>query len=588
MRIFKRIFTALISFVITLSLTVSCFGVVFVPVTPTVEGLPGYTLSESFVNETKRYLDNAKTKIIQNGIYNAEAITAWNDFIDAYYEIATQANVAFIMYSSDSSSEAYKSNYLFASESYNDIYALYMKALQAIDNHEQSVGISKDDSFFRDMGESDMNRIRKHTEKVSQLENEVTELQVKYGELASDVFYDESINIYKQIVDKNNQIAIEYGFTNYYDYASDYVYSRDYTNGQLVEFRNNVGKELPSLITTLKGNLESAKAKLTDDDKKLLDGILISAYNKTSVNYWDKYVESYTGANAKTYLKHAFDNKNVMFADGANSKGMAFNAYLPTYKKSYCYFGPGYQDVFTVSHEIGHYYAGLFQEHGTTSMDLNETHSQGNEMLLLEYLSNEITATSFDCLELNKLSGILSTVLVSTIVDEFEYYVYTNPSVIANYTSADFDAKMNEICQNYGGTDFIKTLGNSFDINNYWRLVVAEQPAYYISYATSGISAFNLYIEADASRAEARKIYAKLLEQKSEGLGFAGSLTNAGLTSPFTMTAFEKINYFVFKISPVIPNDSEQDSSIDESSSESIGESDSVNQSNESESLSVA
>ena len=339
---------------------------------------------------------------------------------------------------------------------------------------------------------------------------------------------------------------------------------------------------MPSLITTLNSNLSLFKENLTDGAKNALNGITSSKYDATKINYWNKYVESYNGTDTKIHLTHAFEHKNVMFADGANSNQGAFTAYLPSYDKNFCYFGPNYQDVFTVSHEIGHYYASLFQEQGTTSMDLNEIHSQGNEMLLLEFLSGEIDQSSFKCLELSKLLTILSTTFISTIVDEFEYYVYTNSSAMQSYTSADFDAKMNEICQNYGGIEFVNSIGNGFNINDYWRKVVVEHPVYYLSYATSGIASVSLYLEADASRSEARKIYTKLVEQKSDSLGFVGCLVSAGLSSPFTSETFEDIKSFINNREQGHPSESESESSVEhETTSESESCEESTSTSNE-------
>ncbi|MBR2337631.1 MAG: hypothetical protein IKA61_06780 [Clostridia bacterium] len=570
MKLFKKLFTAVISLILMLSLSASCFGVIFVPVVAPTEGLPGYTLTQDYVNKTNAYLETAKNYTIE-GKSNVDVNTAWNNYVYAYYEVASQANVAFVLYASDASSKAYKDNYLFASEAYNGVYANYMKALQEIHAHEKSSGISSDQSFFKGWDERDLNRILKYTDKVASLENEISELQVEYASISEEEFTEKSVVIYKQIVDKNKQIATEYGFSTYYEYASDYEYGRDYTNGQLTAFRANVAATLPALIVRLKSDLETAKSNLTQKERETLNALTSDSYDSTAVNYWDKYVASYEGLNVKNDFMHAFDNKNVMFADGANSRQMAFNAYMPAYSKSYCYFGPGYQDVFTVSHEIGHYYAGLHIDHGVTSMDLNETHSQGNEMLLLEYLSSELSANAFKALELSKTASILSTVVISTIVDDFEYFVYTND--VSNFTAQDFDSKMNEICQKYGGREFVDTIVT--DINRYWRLIVAEQPLYYISYATSGIASINLYMVADESRSEARQIYTKLIEQAQPELGFAGSLTSAGLVSPFEKSSFDSISAYVSGNTPVQPEEEESESveeDVLEEDSESVEE----------------
>ena len=564
MKNFKRFLTAILSLAIILSISISCFGVIFVPVIQPVEGLPAYTLNEEYVKQTKSYLQTAKNYTINNK--DVEASVEWTNFNLAYYEVASQANVAFVLYASDASNQTYKNNYKFASEAYNEIYSSYMLALQDIYKAEGR------DGFLSSLSDDDLNRILKYSQDIETLENQVNDLQIEYAEISDEQFNEKTVQIYKQIVEVNNQIAIAYGFENYYEYASDYVYGRDYSNQELQEFRLNVGAKLPAIITQLKKDVNDAKEKLAEIEVKNLDKLLSNPYNSTEVNYWDKYVESYGSGEVKNDLSHAFKNNNVLFGNGANSRQMAFTAYMPAYNKSFCYFGPKYQDAFTVAHEIGHYFAGMYVSQGSASMDLNETHSQCNEMLLLEYLSSELNATSFKALELSKLSSILSTVVVSTIVDNFEYYVYTHVEEIKNYTAQDFDNKMNEICNNYGGRTFVDTV--VIDINRYWRLVVAEQPLYYISYATSGVASISLYVEADSSRAGARSIYVSLIKQHLEDKGFEANLTNAGLVSPFKKDAFNRIETFLLGNKVDEPSQSEQESSIEqESSSQSEQES---------------
>ena len=537
MRVFKRVLAAMVSLVILLSFSVSCLGLIFVPLVPNIAGLPSFTLTEDYVEQTLDFLESAKNNTINNS--DVEASADWTNFNYSFYEVASQTNVAYIFYVSDTSNSTYRDNYVFANDAYNEIYSSYMKALQAIYEAQGAEGALS--SFSKD----ELNRVLKYTDKVAELEKEVSDLQMEYASIDEDAenYNEETAKIYKQIVIKNNQIAQSYGFTNYYEYASNYIYDRDYSVKELASFRTNVSNKVPGVIARLKNDLKVAKNSITSKEEDFLKSISYDAYYTTSTNYWEGYVASYE-AEIESELTHAFDNQNVMFANGANSREMAFTAHMPAYNKSFCYFGPKYQDVFTVAHEIGHYFAGRHVEQGTASMDLKETHSQGNEMLLLNYLSNELDESSFKVLELAELSSILSTVLVCTIIDEFEYHVYTND--VNSYTSQDFDRVINNICARYGGDAFVR---NITDINKYWRLVVAEQPLYYISYATSGVAAFSLYVMADENTQTARNAYVKLIQEHNEEGGFVSNLTRAGFTSPFTVDSFVKIENFVYAVS---------------------------------------
>ena len=120
----------MVSLVILLSVSVSCIGLIFVPLMPNIAGLPSFTLTEDYVEQTLDYLESAKNNTINNN--DVEASAAWTSFNYSFYEVASQTNVAFIFYASDTSNSTYRNNYVFANDAYSDIYASYMKALQAI------------------------------------------------------------------------------------------------------------------------------------------------------------------------------------------------------------------------------------------------------------------------------------------------------------------------------------------------------------------------------------------------------------------------------------------------------------------------
>ena len=71
------------------------------------------------------------------------------------------------------------------------------------------------------------------------------------------------------------------------------------------------------------------------------------------------------------------------------------------------------------------------------------------------------------------------------------------------------------------------------DMNAYWRLVVVEQPVYYISYGVSAIAAMNLYTEALVDFENAVNIYCSLVENVDLESGFLGNISAAGLNGPF-------------------------------------------------------
>jgi oligoendopeptidase F len=225
--------------------------------------------------------------------------------------------------------------------------------------------------------------------------------------------------------------------------------------------------------------------------------------------------------------------------DYVEAEDAAFTIYLPSYDRPFCYFGPGYQSVFTVAHEMGHYYSGLYIGLENTPLDLDEIYSQANEMLLLDYLKDELSPNVYQALEIYQLSNILNTIVVGTIVDEIEETVYS-----LNYkplTVQTLDVIISEVCDNYGGIEFLNTNIFSRGVNEYFREVSVRQPIYYLSYATSAVSSLALYKNAKDDRDSARDKYKVLVENVDVTLGLKKCLSRAEFSSPFSEETFTSI-----------------------------------------------
>ena len=93
MKNLKKFALTIISLAVIMCVSVSCFGIFFVPVVSPVSGLPGYTLNQEYVTSTEAYLETAKKYTIE-GKSNTDVNTAWSNFVYAYYEVASQTNVA--------------------------------------------------------------------------------------------------------------------------------------------------------------------------------------------------------------------------------------------------------------------------------------------------------------------------------------------------------------------------------------------------------------------------------------------------------------------------------------------------------------
>ena len=226
----------------------------------------------------------------------------------------------------------------------------------------------------------------------------------------------------------------------------------------------------------------------------------------------------------------------ALFADGENAYPGAYTCYVDEYRIPFTYFGPDYSGLFTVVHEMGHFYNDFINDGADGSYDLFETHSQGNEVMMLSYLQNVLPSNVYHALKWEKITDFASTLLLSNIIDEFENYVYGNFSSDMNYVQI-----MDDIISSYGPdiSDYL------IEPENYWLYVVIPSPCYYISYAVSLVPVLDLYIlsQSDiygtADFYDAFEKYSYLI--KGGEANFLDRLEGAGLRSPLEADNYEYI-----------------------------------------------
>lgn len=470
----------------------------------------------------------ASINLLFDGIETIKAIFYMQKMNQAIDYIATQHRIATIYYYSDGTNQKYVDNYLYATEALMAIRDLYIGGLRKI-YYESPMG----EELFAEFSEDELKLITGHTEEATQLELANEQLVVEQQALDNDGLRQHGGRLLASLMNNNQQIGALNGYENYYAYAHDLVYTRDYSNIDLIEFRSSVATYLPSYFMTAKADYETALANLNEQEKAEFNNFLMSYVNNPNSNYFVDYANSAPN-NMKKTLLNAINKNHMYFADEKGLEG-AFTTQMLMYDHSYCYFSQGYNDDMTIAHELGHYYGTTYQDMG--AMDLMETQSQGNELLFLHYLKQNATAENqkfVDLLEKQQLYTFARIILMATIVDDFEYNVYNSPASALN--DAYFDNVLENVCVKYGGIDFVNE--NIVDIALYVRKVCMGSPCYYISYAVSAVAAMNIYAIAENSNTVAGfEAYTTLVE-KVDGTEFLSALEEAKVPSPMTTEAF--------------------------------------------------
>ncbi len=352
-----------------------------------------------------------------------------------------------------------------------------------------------------------------------------------------------------ELVGINNQIAKYNGYANYYEYAYPELYGRAYGAEQTDRYSDYVEEYVVPYYNKLLAEYEELQKN------PALDRVSEKGAQLTDT---DLFESEFARDAFAAYLKEMnvdgidmFELINDLFRDGrilfGNAEAAFTAADLPDDPYVYFKHHEYYSSLFTVCHEFGHYtYFAVQPELTGLDYDLAETHSQGNEMLLLAFLREWLPAQAktdeeradieymFELTRMHQELSFLKSVIRSERVDYFEYLLYTGKiktqdyaAYIAEHFPADTSA-------------------------NYLIYVATYSPCYYISYSVSALPSLRLYDMACEDFDAAKEAYFKLMTypdaigETYELDGFLYStatyeeiLNYSGIGSPFEKSFYE-------------------------------------------------
>ena len=521
--------------------------------------------------EVDRYDAAAHAFVKDSALYaeNKAFEEKYNAFYDELVYLVEQYQYSYVFYCVDDNeknTELYETISEYRTDLITKFYSLYRKIY---DTKFREYFFSEEDGWTADDIKEALDTSDSYGgDAYAELNKRISEIEVEFRNIANPGGDKAVLELYEEFVNLNNQIAVIAGYDNYIDYAYKNVYSRDYTPEDVAKTRQFLKEYVkPVYLSVLNDYRNSPKDSLNGDAKSLYYSLSGASFfsSKTVGDYVADYFRTMNSKTAgKTeidFYKHANElMKNGNYYTG-NYQG-AFSYWIGAQNTSILYFGPGsYSGAFTFVHEFGHYYNTIYNHGASMSYDLEETHSQGNEMLFLSYLRTalpENVATDiFQSLYANQMFDAYAIVMLAACVDEFEYCVYTGTDPDGNpatYTANDYDALFEKLMSEYG----IATSLNP----SYWRYVVIESPCYYISYSMSMLPCLELYMVSETEGHEAAmNKYFKLftftddeanVKVDSVGdtvveIGYSDTLVYAGLTSPFDESLYQRLKEFYTK-----------------------------------------
>ena len=326
----------------------------------------------------------------------------------------------------------------------------------------------------------------------------------------------ECAEIYLQLVKLRVQIAKTLGYDSYTDYAYDCL-GRDFTKEEAAQFSALV-KEYIAPLSQEMYNTHNSKFTFVEYAKM--------PTMEEGIPYLRAALEAEFPAAMTEALDYMLDRGLYIFDDDANMMPAGFSTILTEYAAPFLFINTGvYTDPSTLFHEFGHYYnfylMGNIDWYDSNNLDLAEIHSQGLELLMFKYYGDIYGEKYANALQIVMLSNLLDTILMGCCEDEFQQKVFENPDM----TIDEMNQIHGQLYQQYMG---YPVFYEWVDIHHHF-----ETPFYYISYATSAASAFEIWELSQTDRSAALNAY-RSITQNTVNSGYREPLKRAGLSDPFT------------------------------------------------------
>ena len=225
-----------------------------------------------------------------------------------------------------------------------------------------------------------------------------------------------------------------------------------------------------------------------------------------------------------------------------NKNGSGYTITVPWYGTAFIFDTPyeNAQDVQTVIHEFGHYYANVMNSvpdfYAWSSLDLDEVHSQGLEMLMMPYLDEIYGEELGETMAYQNLSNMLYAVITGCMFDELQVRALQGRMDGTINTAEELEDLILDVTCSYFDIFTASYYAENWYVVNH----TFTSPFYYLSYATSATAALGILASAAENYDEAVRMYNQLVEISGTEC-FCGALDTVGLPDPLTQEGIDEI-----------------------------------------------
>lgn len=310
--------------------------------------------------------------------------------------------------------------------------------------------------------------------------------------------------LFDELVQLRHQVALNAGFENYRDYKFQELGRFDYSPKDCYDFALAIEKEI---VPILKAQAEKRRVALKlehlkpwDMDVNISGKAALKPF-QNSTELIDKSIACFNAINPVLGEKLAIMKANNLF-DVESRKGKAPGGYNYPLAETGAPFifmnsANSLRDLTTMVHEGGH----AVHTFLTANLELNDFKHCPSEVAELASMSMELISMDqwgvyFDKEEdlirakKEQLEDVLKTLPWVAVIDQFQHWIYTNPS----HTAADREETFKQIFNRFGAgfadwTDLEEQFGNVWQK----QLHLFEVPFYYIEYAIAQLGAIAVW-----------------------------------------------------------------------------------------------
>ncbi|MDO5852530.1 MAG: hypothetical protein Q4Q62_00380 [Thermoplasmata archaeon] len=345
-------------------------------------------------------------------------------------------------------------------------------------------------------------------------------------------FLNERVELYIDLVEVRNDLAVLYGYDDYMEYSYEKLYGRDYSPDDISSLLDIVTK-----LNEVSDTAESLakESSLSEDNLDWMEGLTYDQkleYLKAFVSDLDSYVPESSGMSFSE-LVDAMDSAGHFVIEDVNddqvSAGVTFHLYTENTALMYISGYTGWDAYSSLVHEFGHASHMSLNETMTSCYDIDEIHSQGLEMLLYADASTYI-GSSGDALTVNGIADTVSNTASLAMTAVFENMVYKMEASGTELTVELLnETYVNDVMAAAGVTQTSIFEGLEWCL---WNNIYTG-PGYIVSYVTSGLNALEIFTIACEDVDAARTAYTTLVFQTGYD-GYVAAVEAAGLSNMLT------------------------------------------------------